>query len=619
MAGKRKSAQNAVVWVLLGLLIVGLAGFGVDGILSQRVTTIGKVGTREISAQAYARALREAIRQAETERGRSLPLAAAQAEGLDARVRAQLVTQAALDAEADRIGISVGDATVSRTVAAFPAFRGPDGSFDRDLYRFQLETAGLTPAAFEEDLRRETARSLLQAAAAAGVAVPENLRQAIVAYFATRRDVSVFVLGPEALAAPVPDPDPAAVEAFYQANIARFTRPETRTIAYALLTPEQVAATIEVDEAAVRALYDSRIDEFRRPERRLVERLVFANEAAAEAAMARLAEGTSFEDLVAERGLSLDDTDLGDVTQQQLGEAGPAVFSLTEPGQVTGPHRTSLGPAIFRMNAILSAQETPFEEVAADLRAELAIERARRQIAARYDEIEDLLAGGASIEDLGRELGMEVGRIEWRPGDSAGIAAYEEFRAAAAAGQPGDFPQLRPLADGGVFVMAVEAITPPAPLPLEEVRDAAFAGARAAALEAALRDRAEALAPQLAALGPEAFAEATGLVPDTYAGLTRLDGAQGLPAAVFEAIHAAAAGQTVVRSGNGQAVLALVTAVEPPDAGDEQTARLVAAIDAELGGAMAQDVFFYYARALEAEAGIVLNQAAIDAVHAGFR
>ena len=615
---KKGSAQNVVVWILLGLLIVGLAGFGVDGILSQRVTSIGSVGDREISTQSYARELQLAIRTRERDQGQPLPLAQAVAQGIDAQVRAALISRAALDFEAERSGISVGDAQVSRTIAAVPGFQGPGGGFSRETYRMMLEAEGLTEARYEDDIRRQIARSILEAATAAGVAVPANLRAALTEHFAARRDVSVFVLDQSALATPVPDPDPAAVEAYWQANIDRFTAPETRSIAYALLTPEALAETIAVEDEAVRALYDRR-DEFRRPERRLVERLVFADQASAQAAMDRLTAGLDFEALVAERGLSLDDLDLGDVTLAQLGEAGEAVFALTEPGQVTGPHRSTVGPALFRMNAILTAQETPFDEVAADLRAELALERARRQIADRFGEIEDLLAGGATLDDLAREMGMASGRIDWTRQTTDGIAAYAEFRAAAEAAQPGDFPRPQTLEDGGVFVIELMGITPPTPRPLDEVRIPAFAGARAQAIEAALVARATELAPALAADGPDAFAEATGLVADGYAELTRLDGTQGLPADLVTAIHAAGAGETVVLGSGGQAYLALITAANPADPADEQTARLIAAIDSEIGGTMAQDVFGYFARALEREAGITLNQAAIDAVHATFR
>lgn len=618
-AKKTGSVQNTVVWVLLALLIVGLAGFGVDGVLGGRVTTIGSVGGRDITAQAYARALQDTFRQIERERGRGLSLAEAQALGIDAEVRARLVTQAALEAEADRIGISVSDLNVSRAIAAVPAFRGPGGTFDRDLYRFQLENAGLTVARFEDEMRREQARSILQAATAAGVAVPDSLLGAFTGFLAGRRDVTLFELGVDALKVLPPAPDAAQIEAFYTANLDRFTTPETRRVAYALLTPEMLIDTVEVDAAAIEALYESRAEQFRRPERRLVDRLVMPDIASAEAAMARLAEGASFDDLVAARGLTLDDTDMGDVTRAQLGAAAEAVFALAEPGEVTGPHPTPVGPALFRMNAILTAMETPLAEVADDLRAELAIERARRQIAERFDEIEDLLAGGVELADLAREAGMRAGRIDWQAGSDEGVAAYAEVRAAIEAATPGDFPTLRTLSDGGVFVIVLEEVVPPAPRPLDEVRFLALAGARAEALQAALMARAQALAPDLAAAGPVAFAEATGLAPEVLEGLRRMDGPQGLPLPVIEALLAAPVGVPVIVPAAGQVVLALVTAIEPPDPEDAPTAALTEAIDRELGTTLAQDMFSYFARALEGEAGIRLNQAAIDAVHAGFR
>lgn len=618
MAAKKKG-QNVVVWILMALLIAGLAGFGVDGFLSGRATSIGTVGTRDISTQAYLRALQDAMRQAEREGGQPMPLSRALELGLDARVRAQLVTQAALDSEADRIGISVGDATVMQTVTSIDAFRGPGGAFDREIYRLTLDSAGLTPARFEADIRRESARGILQAATAAGVQVPEALRGAILDHFSTPRSVTIFTLDETALEAPLDAPDEAAIAAYHRDNIDRFTRPELRSITYAWVRPDMLLDTIEVDPAAIEALYDAREAEFRQPERRLVERLVFPDEAEAGAAMTRLAEGASFEDLVEARGLSLDDVDMGDVTEAQLGAAGAPVFALSAPGDVTGPHRTALGPAIFRMNAILAAQEIPLAEAAEELRIELAQDAARRRISDDLDLIEDLLAGGATLEDLAAETDMELGQIDWFPGIDAGIAGYAEFREAARAAAEGDFPQALALSDGGLFALRLDGITPPTPQELDEVRTEAEAGARQQALEAALAARAEALAVDLVAQGIDAFSEATGLVGTDMAGITRLDFLPGMPQQLLTDIHAADAGATVQAAAGGQVWLAKITEVGAPDPEDTQTARLLEAIDTEIGGGMAQDLFGYFARALEGDAGFRFNDAAIQAVHDALR
>ncbi len=105
--------------------------------------------------------------------GAAISLAEARALGLDRAVLSRLVSQGALDNETARIGLSVGDEAVRDQVTQIPAFRGLDGSFDRDAYAFTLENTGLTVAEFEERVRDETARNILQGAVVNGVPAPQ--------------------------------------------------------------------------------------------------------------------------------------------------------------------------------------------------------------------------------------------------------------------------------------------------------------------------------------------------------------------------------------------------------------------------------------------------------------
>lgn len=616
---KAKSKQNIFVWLLMGLLVLGLAGFGVDGFLGGQVRSIGQVGGRDISASAYSRALQNEMRVIEQQTGQAFSFARAREVGLDAQVRARLVSNAALEAEAERIGISVGDETVRETLQEIAAFRGPGGTFDPETYRFALQNIGMSPSEFETDVRHDAARSILQLATIGGVETPANLRDALIDHYATRHSFAVFTLTEDQLETPMAEPTGSEVQAYYDDNIARFTAPEIRTITYVSLTPSMLIDEIDVSEDALRALYQSRIDEFVQPERRLVERLVYPSEEAARAAMAEIEAGASFEDLTAARGLDLEDTDMGDVSLAQLGEAGEAVFALTEPGAVTGPHPSPVGPALFRMNAVLGAQEISFEEAIEQLQPELAADAARRAIADDIDLFDDLLAGGASLEDLARETSFEMGQIDWSRGASEGIAAYQEFRTAAAALSESDFPELLPLDNGGLLAMRLDGITPPTPRPLAEVREEATAGARTKAVEAALLERGQRLSAQLATDGVTAFADAQGLAAETFENITRTDRVPDVPSALREQLFDAEPGTPVLIAREGRLFMAMATDRQPADTGDAQTDRLLALIDQQIGAAMAEDVFGYFARALEREAGISLNQAAIDAVHASFR
>ena len=388
---KGNSISKTLVWILMGLLFVGLAGFGATN-LTGTVRSVGAVGDTPISVDDYARALQQEIRSVQAETGQGLTFAQAQALQIPQRVLSQLITSTAITNEARSLGVSVGDETVARELMGISAFQGAGGSFDRDTYRFALQNAGLNESEFEQDLREETARSLLQAAIVSGNPMPDTYIETLLGFVGETRSFTWAALDDSALDAPVPAPTEEELAQFHQDNIARYTLPETRDITYAWLTPDMLIDTVEIDEATLRKAYDEQSDRFNQVERRLVERLVLPDTAAAEAAIARIESGdSSFEAEVTDRGLALPDVDMGDVTRGDLGDAADAVFAA-EVDTVVGPFASDLGPAIYRVNGVLPAQETSFEEAQPILREQLVQDRARRVIDSLITDIDDLLA-----------------------------------------------------------------------------------------------------------------------------------------------------------------------------------------------------------------------------------
>ena len=170
--GAKSKGTNVVVWVIIALLILGLGGFGVTN-FGGTVNSIGSVGDREISVQRYARELESQMRSLSAQAGRNITLEQARLLGLDRAVLQQLVSTVAIENEAAELGISAGNEEVHAYILAIPAFRGVDGSFDRESYRFTVERAGLNEQEFEQNLRAEIARTLLQGAVVGGVATPD--------------------------------------------------------------------------------------------------------------------------------------------------------------------------------------------------------------------------------------------------------------------------------------------------------------------------------------------------------------------------------------------------------------------------------------------------------------
>ena len=615
MAKAKGKTANIFVWIILGLLIIGLAGFGVEG-FGGRVNTVGKVGDRDITTQEYFRALQQEIRAIEQQSGQALGFQRAQAMGLDRQVLRNLVTTAALENEAMRLGISVSDSTVRDEVLSIPGFQGLDGSFSREAYRFALQQEGWSEREFEDRIRMELARDILQTGAIAAAPAPRVMTDTLIDWLGERRSFTALRVDRSALDAPVPAPDDATLRAFYEAEIDRFTLPEARRIAYAWVTPAMLVDSIEIEEEALREAYRLRASEFTRPERRLVERLVFPTEDAAREARARIDAGEAdFEDIVAERGLSMSDTDMGDVTEEELGAAGAEVFALDGPG-LTGPLPSPFGPALFNVAAILSAQETPFEEAVPELRETLAADRARRLIADAFDDYEDILAGGATLEQLAEETPLEFGTIEFRNDSREGIAAYEAFRRAAATVSDGDFPEMTALEDGGVFALRLDGTVPPRPEPFDDVViqvidawDSSEAAARVEERAAEIRS----------ALDGGADPADFGLTPESHEEVLRSDSLSGVPRSVVEAVFALELrARSTVMDGETAWIVTL-DAVMPPETGTDTATARRDAVARELRNSVAQDIFTAWARQLEREAGISLDDRAIEAVHQNFR
>jgi len=600
------------LWVIMGLLVVGLLGFGTGG-LSGNIRNVGTVGDMQISVSQYQRELNQQIRAFEAQIGTPVGFQQAQQLGIDQSVLRQIITQRTLDNEAGALGVSVGDARVRDEVLRVPSFRGIDGTFDRDAYRFALQQSGMTEAEFETGIRQEIARTLLQGAVVGGTPLPDAYADALSQFVGEARAITWATVTADALAAPVPTPSPTELTAYYAENPGDFTRPETRDMSYAWLTPSMIQDDVAVDETVLRALYQDRIAEFVRPERRLVERLVFADTAAADVALASLTNAArSFDDLVADRGLDLADVDMGDVAQANLGAAGDAVFTANS-GDVVGPFETDLGPALFRMNAVLAAEEVTFEDASPDLREELSSARAIRIIQDSIDKINDLLAGGAAIEDLATQTDMALGNIAWAQDDQTGIAAYESFRTAAAALTVGDFAQLTDMEDGGVFALRLNAITPPQLRPLEEVRDAVIADWRAQTTKTALIAQATQTATEILPL--TGFAS-VGLTSVVETGLTRRSFIAGTPPGFLTDVFAMAVGDVRVIDNGTNAIVVRLDGITAPDAQDAQTVadKLAAAESAAAG--ISQDIFEAFAATVQARTEVVVNQSAINAVNA---
>jgi peptidyl-prolyl cis-trans isomerase D len=113
----------------------------------------------------------------------------------------------------------------------------------------------------------------------------------------------------------------------------------------------------------------------------------------------------TFEALAAERGLKTSDIELGTIAKSAVVDpaVADAAFSLKE-GEVSAPVTGRFGTALLRVVKIEPEQSRQYEQVAAEIKRDVALERAKAEVSALRDKIEDERAGGASISETAEKL-----------------------------------------------------------------------------------------------------------------------------------------------------------------------------------------------------------------------
>ena len=610
MRSMRAKGNRSFAMILVGLLILGLAGFGIGGLGGGRINTVASVGEVPVTVDSYARMLNQRLQQL----GRGVSIAEAEDIGVFRDVLRVSLNTAAVSNEAARFGISIGDEFVRESLVGIAGFQGIDGNFDRDAYEFAIDRAGMTTVEFENDLRDELRRAIIQNSVALGVKSSDALAVAIMSHELEERDVEWARLSPSNLDSPVEEPSDAQIEEHYTANSDDHMSPLTRSLSYAWLLPDMLIDEVDISEEELLEVYEGEPGRFNVPEMRAIERVVFESDEIASEARSRLDSGVaSFDDIIAERGIEPGDAYLGMVDRDELSaEAAEAVFSLEQPG-IAGPAESVFGPALFRIGSIQNAVNTPFDEVREDIRVELAEDLARSLVSERVTGIDDLLASGATIEEIIAETDLEGGIVDLSedPATHVGIAAEREFRDAAWALAQGDFPEILDLSNGGIFMVRLDSVTEPEQLPLADVRNDVIEDWKRQVTMERLTEVADRIRSSLA-VGDTLEDSEHGLEVTTENGITRRALIEGAPRQLTDELFSLASGETATVTADDDVYLVHLLEIRIPD---EDVQEAVASYGQQNDQLRGSDMFQLYMSAVESAAGVSINQAAINQIN----
>ena len=619
----RKASSNwlgkIVMATVMGVLIVSFGVWGIADIFRGfGQSTLAKVGRTEISAEQFRQIYTERLQQIGRQFGRPLTMDQARAFGLDRQVLQQTIAEAALDEEARRLGLGQSNDETMRMIFNDPNFKGVNGNFDPARFQTVIRQFGYSEQRFIAEQRRVSLRRQIAGTIGAGIAPSKVLLDAM-ARFQNEKRTMEYVRLDATQAGTIDPPSPEALAAYFDDHKTLFRAPEYRKISFVAVTPEEIGKWSEVSDEDARKAFEQRRDKLGTPEKRQVSQIVFPNAEEALAARNRIASGLSFEDLAKERGLNPSDVDLGLIAKSAIVDVAiaDAAFSL-QSGEVSQPEQGKFGYALVKIGKIEPAAVPTYESVAAELKKEIAGERARSKVAELRDKMEDERGGGASVIEAAQKLGLAAVTIDTvdrsgrlpsgqpasniPPGLDVVSQAFNSD-----VGVDNDPIQF----NGGYVWYDVLAITPSRERSLDEVKDQVEAKWRDDQTASRLRAKATDMVQKLEQGGKLADeASQAGLSVETASGFKRDASLPGLPASVSAAafrVTKDGVGQTPDIASNTWIVFRVTDINVPPvDPASDEMQKLKETVQRGL----TDEQLAEYITKLESEIGTSVNQTA---------
>lgn len=633
---------KAVMGTIMGFLILSFAIWGIgDMFRGFGANSVAKIGGADISIEQFRQFYTDKVQQLGQQLRRPITPDQARGLGLDQRFLGQLLAETALDEEARALRLGLSDKAIAERIMTDPNFKGLNGQFDRGRFEQIIRNAGYSEQRYVAEQRNVLLRRQIAQSVSGDLPVPKTMLDAVNRYQNERRSIEYVMLG-AAQAGDIPPPSDEDLAKYFDSRKVAFRAPEYRKVTLLALTPTELAKPDAVPDADAKAYYDQRKDSFGTPEKREVRQIVFPKADDAAAADEKIKKGASFDDIVKERGLKPADTDLGLVSKRDIIDpaVGDAAFSL-QSGQTSAPIKGTFGTVLVSVGKIEPGSQKSFEEVAPQIKQQLAEQRARNAINDLRDKIEDERAAGSTLAETAKKLNLKATEIDavdrsGRAPDGTPVAAIPRSPDVIGAVYGSDIGvdnEAMQLPDGGYLYYDVTGITRSRERALDEVKEQVTARWRADEVARRLKATADDMLGKLKGGKPNEgkpiegkaneglplaqLAAENNLKIETAFGLQRGKAAAGLPASVSEAAFKVGKDAfSIADSDNGdrryifRVTDVSVPPIDPQGASPDQ-------LKANLQTSYADDVIGQYLAKLENDLGVTINQQALNQVVGG--
>ena len=413
-----------VVASFIWFYIPALTGSGIDRGTPGEV--LAKVGGLPITVGEYQKTYqRQREFYSRLYQGRLDP-AALRRLGLEEQTFDSLVLDRVTRLEAKRLGLSVPDEALAKTIASSPEFQENGRFLGGEEIRRTLDLKGVSVEEFEESLRSSLLREKLEALVTDGVGVTDKELER---EFRRRNEQikAEYVLVDAARFRPQVAVDAEQVKARFEAKRESYRFPERRVVSYILLDGEALRPQVTVTERDLGLYYQDHRDEFKQEEETCAHHILIKVKSApgakeghsdaearkiAEGVRERLTAGETFEALAKKTsedpGSGPTGGDLGCFGRGRMVPAFEAAAFQLEVGQTSDLVKTPFGYHIIRVTSRKEETVLPLAQVKERVRQILTSQRVEALASQKAEAIAGTLARGKSLEVAAREQALTV-------------------------------------------------------------------------------------------------------------------------------------------------------------------------------------------------------------------
>ena len=480
----RGKASGVLGILLIGLLIIAFGLWGIaDTFTGFSNSEIASVGDNKIERQEFQVRYVQQTREFSRQLGTPLSAADAQNLGISQQVLINMMGSAALQQAAEELGLGYSDEAIAQTILNDPSFAGLNGEFDEPTFRAVLAQNGLNEKLFVEDQRRFHITNQLTEASIDQGLVPKKLVEGLYQHFLERRVANYMILTLNQTDE-TGEPTVEELETFFNETKLRFAQPETRSGHALVVSPARFAELITIDRATLEEEYELTMNDYVVEEKRKIDQLVLADDSEADQVRTLLADNVPFVEIVATVGQTLENSDLGEVARDDMisADLAESAFAM-EQGDVSDVIEGPLGYVVLRVRDIKPGATLPLEVVEDQLRQRIIYDRALEDMLAFTETVEDELAGGETLENIGQRFDLDVIKINnianngKTPDDlqPAILARYDTLAGLLFESAIGEDIPMQEMEDGTFIWLRLNDITPTQVPPLDNVRAAVVA------------------------------------------------------------------------------------------------------------------------------------------------